>query len=103
MAGMFEWQFKYRDEAGVNAGGRLWRTEFEKLPICRDFCDSSDFRPARGFGRTITIARGGACPCGWNVKGGSTVVAAPRAVIPCAGGESSTPQLIGTSAAVSED
>jgi hypothetical protein len=42
MAGKFEWQFKYRDEAGVN--GRAWgdRSESRKPRICRHFCDSSD-------------------------------------------------------------
>ncbi|MDA9401817.1 hypothetical protein XH79_24270 [Bradyrhizobium sp. CCBAU 45389] len=42
MAGKFEWQFKYRDEADVNASTRRLRTEFKKPLICRHFCDSSD-------------------------------------------------------------
>ena len=42
MAGKFEWQFKHRDEADVNANARRLRTEFKKSPICRHFCDSSD-------------------------------------------------------------
>jgi hypothetical protein len=42
MAGKFEWQFKYRDEADVNASLRRERDEFEKLPICKHFCDPSD-------------------------------------------------------------
>lgn len=42
MAGKFEWQFKYRDEADVNASARRLRTEFKKPLICRHFCDSSD-------------------------------------------------------------
>ena len=42
MAGKFEWQFKYRDEADVNARSRRPRGEFEKSLICRYFCDSSD-------------------------------------------------------------
>jgi hypothetical protein len=42
MAGKFEWQFKYRDEADVNASARRLRVEFKKPPFCRHFCDSSD-------------------------------------------------------------
>jgi hypothetical protein len=42
MAGKFEWQFKHRDEAGVNARARGARREFKKSLICRHFCDSSD-------------------------------------------------------------
>jgi len=42
MAGKFEWQFKYRDEADVNASARRLRAEFKKPLICRHFCDSSD-------------------------------------------------------------
>jgi len=42
MAGKFEWQFKYRDEADVNASARHPRAEFKKSLICRHFCDSSD-------------------------------------------------------------
>ncbi|PJG54405.1 hypothetical protein CVM73_14255 [Bradyrhizobium forestalis] len=42
MAGKFEWQFKYRDEADVNASARGRRVEFKKPLICRRFCDSSD-------------------------------------------------------------
>ncbi|MDA9523607.1 hypothetical protein XI06_25880 [Bradyrhizobium sp. CCBAU 11434] len=40
MAGKFEWQFKYRDEADVNAGPRPARGNFKKSPIRRHFCDS---------------------------------------------------------------
>lgn len=42
MAGKFEWQFKYRDEADVNASARRARGSFKKSLICRYFCDSSD-------------------------------------------------------------
>lgn len=42
MAGKFEWQFKYRDEADVNASARCLRTEFKKRLICKHFCASSD-------------------------------------------------------------
>jgi hypothetical protein len=42
MAGKFEWQFKYRDEADVNARARPTRRQFKKSLICRHFCDSSD-------------------------------------------------------------
>jgi hypothetical protein len=42
MAGKFEWQFKYRDEADVNAPARRRRGDFKKSLICRHFCDSSD-------------------------------------------------------------
>ncbi len=42
MASKFEWQFKYRDEADVNASGQRLRAEFKKSLICRYFCDSSD-------------------------------------------------------------
>ena len=42
MAGKFEWQFKYRDEADVNANARCLRREFEKSLTCRYFCNSSD-------------------------------------------------------------
>ncbi|QFI77376.1 hypothetical protein F8237_30475 [Bradyrhizobium betae] len=42
MAGKFEWQFKYRDEADVNAATRIPRGKFKKSPLCRHFCDSSD-------------------------------------------------------------
>ncbi len=42
MMGKFEWQFKYRDEADVNASARRRRTEFKKSLICRHFRDSSD-------------------------------------------------------------
>jgi hypothetical protein len=42
MAGKFEWQFKYRDEADVNASARRRGTESKKSPVCRHFCDSSD-------------------------------------------------------------
>lgn len=41
MAGKFEWQFKYRDEADVNAGARHRREQFKMSLICRHFCDSS--------------------------------------------------------------
>lgn len=42
MAGKFEWQFKYRDEADVNASARDARRKFKKSLICRHFRDSSD-------------------------------------------------------------
>lgn len=42
MAGKFEWQFKYRDEADVNASARHARRKFKKSLICRHFRDSSD-------------------------------------------------------------
>jgi hypothetical protein len=42
MAGKFEWQFKYRDEAGVNASARGAYGKFKKSLICRHFCNSSD-------------------------------------------------------------
>jgi len=42
MAGKFEWQFKYRDEADVNEIERRRRAEFKKSLICGHFCDSSD-------------------------------------------------------------
>jgi hypothetical protein len=42
MAGKFEWQFKHRDEADVNASARHPRGKFRKSLICRRFCDSSD-------------------------------------------------------------
>lgn len=42
MAGKFEWQFKYRDEADVNARPRGTYGKFKKSLICRYFCDSSD-------------------------------------------------------------
>lgn len=42
MAGKFEWQFKYRDEADVNASARWRRTESKKSLVCRHFCNSSD-------------------------------------------------------------
>lgn len=42
MAGKFEWQFKYRDEADVNGCARHTRGKFEKSLICRHFYDSSD-------------------------------------------------------------
>jgi hypothetical protein len=42
MAGKFEWQFKYRDEADVNARARHLHAEFEKPLFCRHFCDSLD-------------------------------------------------------------
>ena len=62
MTGKFEWQFKYRDEADVNAGRRDARKKFKKPPIGRHFCDSSDSVYRRDVRTTITIARGGA-PC----------------------------------------
>jgi hypothetical protein len=37
MAGKFEWQFKYRDEAGVNARAEHSRRCGEKSLICRHF------------------------------------------------------------------
>lgn len=42
MAGKFEWQFKYRDEADVNGGARRVRGGFKKSLIFRHFYDSSD-------------------------------------------------------------
>ncbi|QOZ52812.1 hypothetical protein XH90_16665 [Bradyrhizobium sp. CCBAU 53338] len=42
MAGKFEWQFKYRDEADVNARPRRNRGRLKKSLICRHFHDSSD-------------------------------------------------------------
>lgn len=42
MAGKFEWQFKYRDEADVNASARCLRREFKKRLTCKHFCASSD-------------------------------------------------------------
>ncbi|MCK1721105.1 hypothetical protein IVA81_26010 [Bradyrhizobium sp. 141] len=42
MAGKFEWQFKYRDEADVNASARREREEFEKPLSDGHFRDSSD-------------------------------------------------------------
>jgi len=42
MAGKFEWQFKHRDEADVNATALQPRAEFKKSLICRHFCDSLD-------------------------------------------------------------
>ncbi|PDT86837.1 hypothetical protein CO669_28105 [Bradyrhizobium sp. Y36] len=42
MAGKFEWQFKYRDEADVNAPARSLRPDFKKSLICRYFLSSSD-------------------------------------------------------------
>jgi hypothetical protein len=42
MAGKFEWQFKYRDEADVNAGARHPRTECKKSLFCRHFFGWSD-------------------------------------------------------------
>ncbi len=59
MAGKFEWQFKYRDEADVNAATRRARGEFKKSPIDGHFCDSSDSVYPHDFRTTITITRGG--------------------------------------------
>jgi len=42
MAGKFEWQFKYRDEADVNASAPHLRAEFKKSLIRKHFCDSAD-------------------------------------------------------------
>jgi hypothetical protein len=42
MAGKFEWQFKYRDEADVNARLPLACGNFKKSLIRRYFCDSSE-------------------------------------------------------------
>jgi hypothetical protein len=42
MAGKFEWQFKYRDEADVNAAARRPQGKCKKPPFCRHFCDSLD-------------------------------------------------------------
>jgi len=50
MAGKFEWQFKYRDEADVNGRPRYAHRRFEKSPICRHFCDSSDSVYLAAFG-----------------------------------------------------
>jgi hypothetical protein len=50
MPGKFEWQFKYRDEADVNARTRRARGRFEKPLICRNFCDSSDLVYREIFG-----------------------------------------------------
>ncbi|WP_167561225.1 hypothetical protein [Bradyrhizobium sp. AS23.2] len=59
MAGKFEWQFKYRDEADVNAAARHACGKFKKPPIDGHFCDSSDSVYRRDLRTTITIARGG--------------------------------------------
>ena len=50
MPGKFEWQFKYRDEADVNARTRRARRKFKKSLICRHFCDSSDLVYREIFG-----------------------------------------------------
>jgi len=50
MAGKFEWQFKYRDEADVNATPCLGCGNFKKSPICRHFCDSSETAYPAVFG-----------------------------------------------------
>lgn len=42
MAGKFEWQFKYRDEADVNAPARGARDKCNKPLFCSHFCNSSD-------------------------------------------------------------
>jgi len=42
MAGKFEWQFKYRDEADVNAPTPGAHDKCRKSLFCRDFCNSSD-------------------------------------------------------------
>jgi hypothetical protein len=42
MAGKFEWQFKYRDEADVNAPTRRQHGKYKKSLFCGHFCDSSD-------------------------------------------------------------
>jgi hypothetical protein len=42
MAGKFEWQFKYRDEADVNAPAPGERDKRKKPRFCRHFCNSSD-------------------------------------------------------------
>jgi hypothetical protein len=57
MAGKFEWQFKHRDEADVNAPARRPREECKKPPLCSHFCDSSDSVYPCDFRRPITIAR----------------------------------------------
>jgi hypothetical protein len=62
MASKFEWQFKYRDEADVNAGRRDTRGVFKKSPIGGHFCDSSDSVYRRDVGTTITIACGDGAP-----------------------------------------
>ncbi|KJC34468.1 hypothetical protein UB31_21670 [Bradyrhizobium sp. LTSP849] len=50
MAGKFEWQFKYRDEADVNARAQRSRKECKKLPFSKHFCDSSDLVYREIFG-----------------------------------------------------
>jgi hypothetical protein len=42
MAGKFEWQFKYRDEADVNAPAPGAHDKCKKSRFCRHFCNSSD-------------------------------------------------------------
>ncbi|MBW5439533.1 hypothetical protein FXB41_33730 [Bradyrhizobium canariense] len=42
MAGKFEWQFKYRDEADVNAPAPGACDKCKKSLFCRHFCNSSD-------------------------------------------------------------
>lgn len=42
MAGKFEWQFKHRDEADVNADARRGCEELEKSLFDGHFRDSSD-------------------------------------------------------------
>ena len=50
MAGKFEWQFKYRDEADVNARAGRGPGQFKKSLICRHFCVSSDLVYPAVFG-----------------------------------------------------
>ncbi|PSO30279.1 hypothetical protein C7G41_19805 [Bradyrhizobium sp. MOS002] len=42
MAGKFEWQFKYRDEADVNASAPDACHKCKKSLFCRHICNSSD-------------------------------------------------------------
>lgn len=42
MAGKFEWQFKHRDEADVNAPVPATHDKCKKSPFYRHFCNSSD-------------------------------------------------------------
>ena len=60
MAGKFEWQFKHRDEADVNASARHPRGRFRKSLILQALLRFVRFGLPWDFGRTITIARGDA-------------------------------------------
>lgn len=42
MAGKFEWQFKYRDEADVNAPAPGAHDKYKKSRFRRHFCNLSD-------------------------------------------------------------